>query len=248
MRRVSGSALIVLVVVAGACKDTTRPEVAAVPVTPTPLDGKGSVTPVSLSVTISNTDALGNAYGIQNDGQGAYVDGTQYVVAQLDQYGTFAFNTFVTNTHGATAIRWYTYDFSHPVDPTNTFRPAEDKQLNFHVSSGASQEVGAPPWVPIQNLGVNGNPTSQCGYMGNSFSANADTAYRVSFHKELEDNPSSPTAFMVVTRTSVSPAVWTVQAVGSCSPNSNVAALRNNNTNQLMGYYVIPFFMTLTAK
>lgn len=207
------------------------------------LDSKGAVTPVSLTVTVSNLDSVGNPYGITNDGQGAYVDGVQNVGADLDQYGTFAFNTFTANRGSAT--RWVNYDFSHPVDPGNTFRPAQDHTQIYHFSTGGTT---FSPWIPIQNLGINGNPSTECGYMGNSFSASRSTAYRVSYHKGNEATQSSPTAFAVFTRISVSPAVWTVTPVGSCSPNSNVAALRSDDGTVLYGYYTIPFFFTLTAK
>lgn len=209
------------------------------------LDGKGGGGPavVSLTVTVSNVDSLGNPYGITNDGQGAYVDGTQNVQAVLDQYGTFAFNTF-TGNHGS-ATRWLNYDFTHPVDPSNTFQPVQDHTQNYHFSTGGTT---FSPSVPLQYLGINGNPSSQCMYMGNGFVAAARTSYRVSYHKGNEDTQNSPTAFSVFTRVSVSPAVWTVTPVGSCSPNSNVAALRSGDGTILYGYYTIPFFFTLTAK
>src|SRR5579864_7279442 len=64
------------------------------------LDAKSkSFGTVSLRVAVSNTDAFGNPAGITNDGLGDYVDGSQYVQAQLDSSGTFAFNTF-NSTHG----------------------------------------------------------------------------------------------------------------------------------------------------
>jgi hypothetical protein len=201
---------------------------------------KGLAT-VSLSVVIASADSLGNAYRIRGDGQGAYLNGSQGVQAVLDQYGNFAFDTFVS---GKSAVRWVTYDFSSPVDPTNSYRPTPSNGRNYHFSSGAS---AFSPFTPIQNLGVNGNPTVECMYMGNSFS-NADSSWRVSFHKGFEDVSNSPTAFAVVQRTSISPAVWTITPVGSCSPSSNVAALRSGDGSFLYGYYALPFFFTLTAR
>jgi len=194
-------------------------------------------------VMVSNSDAFGNAAGITNDGLGSYVDGSQNVQAQLDAAGTFAFNTF--SGRRGTATRWVNYDFSRPVDPSNTFLPAQDHTQNYHFSSGGSQYS---PWVPVQYLGTPGYPSSECGYMGNSFAASGTTSYRVSFHKGYEDTQTTPSAFAVFTRVSVSPAVWTVQPAGSCSPNSNVAALRSGDGSILYGYYSIPFLFTLTAK
>ena len=198
---------------------------------------------ISLSVVVANTDSLGNGLGIQNDGQGAYVDGTQSVQAVLDQYGNFAFNTLSGGRH-AQAVRWVVYSFANPVDPTNTYRPDPSNAFDYHFSSGGT---AFSPFVPIQYLGTTGYPTSECMYMGNSFS-NSTTTWRVSFHKGEEDTQTTPTAFAVVTRTSISPAAWTVQPMGACSPNSNVASLRNNATDQLYGYYYVPFFFTLTAR
>jgi hypothetical protein len=212
---------------------------------PSPMaqDAKPSSPPViSLSVTLSNSDALGNPAGIDNDGLGPYVDGSQDVQAQLDGAGTFAFNTFTARRGSAT--RWVNYDFSRPLNPANMFVPAQDHRQNYHFSSGGTQYS---PWVPVQYLGTPGYPSIECGYMGNGFVANS-TTYRVSFHKGYEDTPGSSTAFAVFTRVSVSPAVWTVQPAGSCSPTSNVAALRSDDGSVLYGYYSIPFLFTLTAK
>jgi len=197
---------------------------------------------VSLVVTVSSADQAGNPYGIQPDGQGVYTNGSQNVQAVLDQSGTFAFNT---NTFAKkTAIRWVSYNFNTPVDSTNTYRPSPSNTRNFHFSTGPS---AYSPFTPIQNLGANGNPTSECIYMGNGIS-NSITSWRVSFHKGQEDLSDGPTAYAVVTRTSVSPAVWTITPAGSCSPASNVASLRSGDGAVLHGYYYIPFFLTLTAK
>jgi hypothetical protein len=238
-------ALFVLVAASLAACSKSSPSTASL-AAPSPLaqDAKPGTPPVvSLTVTVSNTDSFGNAAGITNDGAGAYVDGSQNVQAQLDASGTFAFNTF--NARRGTATRWLNYDFSHPIDPSNTFVPSQDHGQNYHFSSGGTQYS---PWVPVQYLGTPGYPISECGYMGNSFAANSTTNYRVSFHKGYENTQASPTAFIVVTRTSVSPAVWTVQPAGSCSPKSNVAALRSDDGTVLYGYYSLPFLFTLTAK
>jgi len=201
---------------------------------------RGSAPVVSLVVAIADADGSGNSYHIRSDGQGTYTDGTQGVQAILDQYGTFAFNTV---TAREVAVRWVVYDFSSPVDPTNTYRATPSNSLNYHFSTGPASNV---PFLPIQNLGVNGNPATECIYMGNGLS-NSSTTWGVSFHKGLEDVPTSPTAYAVVTRTSTAPATWTITPAGSCSPNSNVASLRSS-TGVLYGYYNLPFVFTLTAR
>lgn len=234
------SLILSLAFAAGCSEPAVAPLSTKAPVTiKAPALSKGAppakLTTVPLMVTISATDALGNPYKIQSDGQGSYTDGTQNVQAVLDVNGTFAFNTASAIRRGV--LRWVNYNFDAPVDPTNTYRPNTITTDNYHFSTGFFA-------VPLQNLGVNGNPASECGYMGNGVPA----SWRVSFHKGLEDVSDSPTAFAVVTRTSVSPAIWTVTPSGSCSPNSNVAALRSGDGSILYGYYSLPFFFTLQAK
>lgn len=197
---------------------------------------------ISLVVTISNTDVFGNPYNIQNDGQGEYVDGSQHVQAILDRSGTFALNT-ETAIKG-TPIRWVTYDFNNPVDLTNPYRPNPSSAKNYHFSTGPSL---FSPFTPIQNLGVNGNPGTECVYMGNGLSSSTQS-WRVSFHKGQEDTSNGTTAYAFVTRTSVSPAVWTITPAGPCSLNSNVASLRSGDGTVLYGHYNLPFFFTLRAK
>lgn len=195
---------------------------------------------ISLRVTIS--DATGN--NITSDSKGDYVNGIDNVQAVLDQYGTFAFNTLNSNKPNTIAKRWVIYNFNNPVDPNNTYRPSPSNSMNYHFSTGGSQ-YGTNPFIPLQNLGVNGNPATECIYMGNGIS-NSTTSWRVSFHKGLEDILTSPTAFAVVTR--VNATQWTITPMGSCSPNTNVASLRNNADNTLYGYYNMPFSFLLTRK
>lgn len=200
--------------------------------------GPAALSAVSLIVTVSD----GAAYGIQSDGKGAYTNGSQNVSAVLDTYGTFAFNT--PSTANKAETRWLTYNFNSPVDPLNSYRPGSSNTAPHHISTGPSS---FSPFIPIQTLGINGNPTSECVYMGNSV-ANSTTTWRVSFHKGAEDVAGSPAAYAVVMRTSVSPAVWTIAPSGACSPNSNVAALRSSDSSVLYGYYNLPFLFTLRAK
>lgn len=199
---------------------------------------------VSLRVTINDADG----YNITSDSKGDYINGTDYVQAILDQSGTFAFNTFSppTKIKNAVVKRWVNYNFNNPVNPGNYYRPSPSNTKNYHFSTGGSV-FGTNPFIPLQNLGVNGNPASECVYMGNGI-YNSTTAWRVSFHKGLEDVATSSTAFAVVTRTSISPAEWTITPIGFCSPNSNVASLRADATSELYGYYYIPFYFTLKAQ
>jgi hypothetical protein len=69
----------------------------------------------------------------------------------------------------------------------------------------------------------------------------------VIFHRQpTEDNSTTPTAYVYVTRNSETQ--WTMTPVpplsGGCSTISNVASLRTNTG--LVGYYNMPFSLTLT--
>ncbi|MGZ3881729.1 MAG: hypothetical protein ACXVBF_10345 [Flavisolibacter sp.] len=217
------------------------------PSTGASLRGNTSLTTVPLRVKVVDTDGSGNPFYITSDGKGDYLDGVDYVGAILDQYGTFAFNTVNQKLKpGTVAKRWVVYNFNNPVDPNNTYRPNQSTNYTYHFSTGGSL-FGTSPFIPIQNLGINGNASTECIYMGNGFTDGINT-WRVSFHKGMEDTQGSPTAFAVVTRTSISPAVWTISPIGPCSPNSNVASLRDNATSYLYGYYNLPFYFVLTAQ
>ena len=214
-------------------------------VTPAPIEevaaktgsNPNSLSIVSLKVTINDA-----GYNITSDGKGDYVNGVDYVQAILDQSGTFAFNTLNSSSPKNVGKRWVNYNFNNPVDPTNTYRPTPDHLHNYHFSTGGSI-YGTNPFIPLQNLGINGNPATECIYMGNSV-ANSATTWRVSFHKGNEDTADGPAAFAVVTRTSATQ--WMITPMGNCSPNSNIAALRNDDGTVLYGYYYIPFSFTLT--
>lgn len=200
---------------------------------------------VSLKVTISDVNGSFSVYNITSDGKGDYLNGVDYVEAVLDGWGTFAFNTLNSSRPATVAKRWVNYNFNNPVESNNTYRPSPSNTKNYHFSTGGTA-YGTNPFIPIQNLGVNGNPSTECIYMGNGI-YNSTSGWRVSFHKGYEDISNGPTSFAVVTRTSISPAIWTITPVGICSPNSNIASLRSQDGSLLYGYYYLPFFFTLTA-
>jgi hypothetical protein len=192
---------------------------------------------------VSDIDPFGNPYNLQSDGQGPYNDGLEGVGAVLDQNGAFTFDMITKRT----AVRWVNYNFNNPIDPSNTYRPAS---RGYHFATRGSPYS---PSIPIQNLGVSGNPVTECVSMGNGLTSNVaststSTEWNVSFHYAREDVANTPTAYAVVTRTSVTPAVWTIAPSGACSPVSNVASLRSGDGSLLFGYYNLPFYFTLAAK
>jgi hypothetical protein len=207
-----------------------------------------TTTPPVVSLTVIVSDATGN--NIISDGLGNYVNGVKNVQAILDQSGTFAFNTNSSSNPNTLASRWVNYNFNNPVDPTNTYRPNPSNTKNYHFSTGGSA-YGTDPFIPLQFLGINGNISTECIYMGNGVS-NSTTSWRVSFHKGNEDVQNGPTAFAVATRTKIKAVngvdEWTIAPVGPCTSNSNVAALRSGDGTFLYGYYYIPFLFTLRGQ
>lgn len=231
---------MILIAALGACTDQvgpTSPRInagsSAVAFAKSAGTGLGKV---RLRITVSDYAPGGAAYAIQSDGRGDYVDGSQSVLAFISTAGVLQFDTFYGN--GArSAVRSLRWNFNDPVDPNNAYRPTPSTSYTYHWAMKSTP-------IPLQNLGINGNPSSVCTTLGGSFS-NGTTTWRFNFHTGFEDNAQSPTAYLVVTRTSISPAVWTMTPVGSCSPNSNVGALRSDDGSFLYGHYYWPFFFTM---
>ena len=196
----------------------------------------GSVTEVLLKVTVR--DASGDK--ITSDGGGDYINGSQNVQATFSQAGNFQFNSQPSANPHAVAIRWLNYNIDSP-SQVFTNPPVTSNLKGTFISTGRSSLQGT--YVPLQNLSVN---QSECicftSGIGTDLSGNG--IYGLNFHRGTEDNISSPTAYMVVTR--INSTTWTMTPVGSCSPNSNIAALKDASTGNLYGYYNMPFSFTLT--
>ncbi len=185
---------------------------------------------VNLKMTVN--DASG--YNITSDGGNDYVNGSQKVSASFDQYGNFIFNCGLGG-HGNNTymIRWFNFNFSQPIQIFIT-PPVSSSERGLGITTGS---VAGYTFIPLQNLTVG---QSECVGLTTGISGNPWT---VNFHRATEDVSSSPSAYAVVTRTSLTQ--WTVTPAGSCSPNSNVCALRNG-PGTLYGYYNMPFSFTLT--
>ena len=197
---------------------------------------------VNLRVTILNSDNLGNSNYIQNDSLGDYVDGLQGVTAHLDTSGFLEFDTAPAGTFPVQ--RSVFIDWNHPLDPTNQYRPMPVRTPTNHFTT-----LNA---IPIQNLGTPGNPTSQCVQVGLGVN-DGTTIWRESWHKGQENTADSATAWGLITRTSISPAIWTLTPNNNCNPNANVASVRTANargkqTWDLQGYWDLSFILVLTAK
>ncbi len=203
-----------------------------------------SLQTVSLKVTVNNT---GNK--ITNDGAADYTNGTQNVQAIIDQYGNFIFNTQASShPRSSTVYRGFNYNFSQPLTGYTVQNITVDhkKVANFNM---IKSNLSTDPFIPLQNLGINGNPATECVTLGGGFSS-ATTDYRVSFHRGAEDVSTTASSLVLVTRTKVKATngtdEWTITPSG-CSGNQNIGALRSGDGSTLIGYYSLPFSFTLTA-
>jgi hypothetical protein len=189
---------------------------------------------VSLRITVR--DAVGDK--IVSDGGGDYVNGFQNIQAIFSSSGYFQFNSQNSPNPHAGLIRWLNFDFNDPIQIL-TNPPSTTNSIGTFMSSGTSSLLGT--YIPPQNLVVG---QSECIVLTAAVTANGINSYQVNFHRGVEDIPGSPTAYMVITRASTT--TWIMTPVGSCSPNSNVAALRDASAGITYGYYNMPFSFTLT--
>ena len=197
--------------------------------------------PTLLGVTVQDADAFGVAYRIQSDGQGEYVNGVQTLTAEIDAFGNLQFGPTLS-TSLARKIR---FDFSAPVDPLNSYRPDESGQQEWKFKTNPNIVTNTPG---INDLGVNGNPVSGC-YGSTVSHQNAGTRYPI-IYNTVSDAQS---VNVYITRTSVSPATWTVVTNGPCAGTANQGALYSQivtNKNAPMvfrGYYNVSFSLRLRA-
>lgn len=200
---------------------------------------------LNLNVTVSDVNSTGVAYNLQSDGGGTYFNGQRSVSAQLTTSGAldFELDTAVSGTKYAEPLRWLVANYDQPLDASNTYRPNPTANPDWRiVTTGGT--------VAIQNLGVNGNPASECIGLGGSF-RDAKNSWRYTFEKDPNVSDSAGTAYVMVTRTSVSPAVWTLTPVGCANDDVSglsVAPNTANGTYTFKGDYLLPFFITLQAQ
>jgi hypothetical protein len=186
---------------------------------------------VQLRITVRN--ATGDK--ITSDVAADYVNGTQNVQAIFSSSGYFQFNT--QNITGKPVQRWLKYDFSSPSQVLIT-PPSTANLIGTFLSSGISSLQGT--YIAPQNLALG---QSECIVVTGTVT-NSTNSYQVNFHRGVEDVSTSPTSYMVLTRTGTG--TWTMEPVGSCSPNSNIGALRDASAGITYGYYNLPFSFALT--
>ena len=200
------------------------------------------VQPTSLIVTVDDQGPSG-AYRIQSDGLGDYVDDPDHLRAnrRVRQPG-------VRSQAGTTLTRAeiLRFDFSAPADPNNTYRPDESGQQLWKIKTNLNVVPGTPR---ITDLGVNGNPVSAC-YGSTVAHQNAEISYRANFNTASDPQGTN----VLITHTSISPAVWTMVSSGPCGGTANRAALYTDPltgkhpVTLFRGYYDLSFSLRLRAR
>jgi hypothetical protein len=197
--------------------------------------------PTPLAVTVQDADALGALYRIQSDGLGEYVNGVQTMTAEIDGSGNLQFGPALSST----LARRIRFDFSAPVDPLNSYRPDESGQQEWKFKTNPNVVPGTPA---INNLGLNGNPVSGC-YGSTVSHQNAGIRYPIIYNTASD----AQSVNVYITRTSISPATWSVVTNGPCAGTMNQGALysqlvTNKNAQMVFrGYYKASFSLRLRA-
>jgi hypothetical protein len=197
--------------------------------------------PTLLGITVQDSDSFGAAYRIQSDGLGEYVHGVQTVTAEIDASGNLQFGPALSSA----LARRLRFDFSAPVDPLDSYRPNESGQQEWKIKTNPNIVPGTPA---INSLGLNGNPVSGC-YGSTVSHQNAGTRYPIIYN--TVSDPQSVNVY--ITRTSISPATWTVVTNGPCAGTANQGALYSQSTTGgnpplvFHGYYNLSFSLRLRA-
>jgi hypothetical protein len=224
--------------VLAACNDPASAPLA--PDKPAPVLSKAAQ-PTLLAVTVEDANALGVAYRIQSDGLGEYVNGQQTLTAEIDGSGNLQFGPVFSSA----LARRLRFNFSAPTDPLNSYRPDESGQQEWKIKTNPNIVPGTPA---INALGVNGNPVSGC-YGSTASHQNAGTRYPIIYN--TVSDPQSVNVY--ITRTSISPATWTMITNGPCAGTAHQGALYSqivSNKNSPMvfrGYYTLSFSLRLRA-
>ena len=224
-KSINFTGLLTLLVLAGCQKDIQQSaeQTASVESASVAKPSSGGNTTVNLSVTVD--DASANK--ILSDGKGAYINGTDRVEAQiLSSDGNFYMNT--NNNTVKTPVR------------TIQFLPG-NPELNLSGKRNYSLRTNAAIW--LQNMAI--GSFQNVGFRAWGVQQGGVVDWRLLFRNGLEDNASSLTDYAKVTR--VSNDMWTIEPAGYQAVIFANARLIDSNDNSIgLGYYQVPFKLTLT--
>lgn len=176
---------------------------------------------------------------ITDDGGGAYTNGSQNVKVVFDQNGNLLFNSRASKNQNVAMQRWLNVNFDSPT-ASNTSPPLSGTERSAYLTSGST--TANAPFIPLQNMTVG---TTQCiGLSGGLLNYDLTA---LNFHRNTEDNNTSETAHVYITRNSTTEWIMTSQrpVTGFCSDGSNVGAFVTNS-GTLSFYYNLPFSIKLT--
>lgn len=231
------SVLLVLLILGACQKDIQQPadqkdsEIAGAAV----KKGPPANSSVELIVTID--DASGNM--ILSDNGTAYTHGLSRVEAQiLSSDGNFYMNT--NNNTVKVPLR------------TMQFLPGSDVDLSgnrnysLRTSAPLDPNINGGNTVWIQNLGVGQSQLMSMRSWG--VEQQGVVEWKLLFRNGPENNSSSSTDYVRVTRTNSNPDTWTIEPAGISSPANNARLVTGNDVASGSEYYVTPFKLTLVRK
>ena len=219
------TALLALLAMAGCQKDiqqSTEQNESVTSMSAARPTASGNTT-VNLSVTVDDA----SANNILSDSKGAYINGTDRVDAQiLSSDGNFYMNT--NNNTVKETIRKMIFLPNNP-------------ELQLAGKRNYSLRTNAP--IPLQNMAL--NTPQNVGFRVWGVQQGGVVDWRLLYRNGLEDIPSSPTDYAKVTR--VSNDVWTIEPASypGVTP-ANAGLIDGSNTPIGLGYYQLPFKLTLT--
>ena len=212
--------LALLLFLAGCQKDTQPSTEQSIPEEPMAKPPSSGNTTINLSVVVDDLA------GIQSDGQGTYINGTDRVQAQiLSSDGNFFMNTNTNNNTSRPPVRTMHFPFG-------------GAELDLENKTNYSLRTNAA--IPLQNMSTNGG-TQTVGFRVWAFQG-GNIVWKLLFRTGIEDDPGSLTSYANVTRNGDT---WTIVAE---DPNAKARLADGNSPATPFGLYDVPFKLTLTKR
>ena len=184
--------------------------------------------PAAGNTTINLSVVVDDLEGIQSDGDGEYINGTDRVQAQiLSSDGNFFMNT--NNTSAKLPLRTMLFPFDGP-----EFNLNDPNNRNYSLRTNAA--------IPLQNMGD--GHEQLVGFRVWAFQQQGAIAWKLLFRMGIEDYSGSLTDYARVTRNGD---VWTIVPANYAGVTLANATLADGNSPATpYGQYVVPFKLTLT--
>ena len=192
---------------------------------------------VYLIVTVDDATA-GNQ--VLSDNGTPYTHGMDRVDARLmSSDGTFYMNT--NNNTVKAPIR--TMQF---LPDATDFDLSGNRNYSLRTEAPKDPSVNGGNTVWIQNLALNQSQRMGLRAWGVDQQGVAD--WRLQFRNGPQNNSSSLTDYVIVTKTGINPDTWTIEPAGISSPGANAKLVDGNGIAFGSEYYATPFKLTLVRK